>query len=129
MTFGYQVAFGGLLLDVCDNVARGLYPFDDGGWPCFLPGLETWFTKVCGPRGWRYLLQADSKVLLCLFFFTTQVLVCTYVVSVLREYAQQRDLVRKRRNAIPKRWANERSLEKGCLEAGTFRKRDGSSKQ
>lgn len=130
LTFGYPVAFGGVIPNVCNDVACAIYPDDDSNWACLLSGLETWRSKVLSPGGWKYLLQVDEKLLLCLMFLGWQIFQCLYVVMVLRECAQRRDKQRKQRNAIHEGCEKDSSHEKVYPETGAiFCELDTTEKQ
>lgn len=85
LTCGHPVAFGGAASNVCADPSVALGLNGNGGWPCFPSELKTWLAKVAGPQGWSYLLQPDTKLILCLIFLALNIGIIVILIHLLRK--------------------------------------------
>lgn len=79
LTFGYPVAFGGILPHACDDTIREI-----AVWPCVHEDFKTWLINIAGPHGWRYLVFPGQTLLKCAAFFIWTLVGLMLMVKVVR---------------------------------------------
>lgn len=87
LTYGHPVTFGGIEPNVCNNPTLTLENMyrPAGGWPCFPAQLKDRFANLSGPHGWKYLIQLDARLQLCIFFVVLTIGVIAGLVIKIRK--------------------------------------------
>jgi hypothetical protein len=82
----WPVTFGGVLPKVCENstLTLGMENVDPRqDWPCFPAHLKDRIANLAGPEGWRYLIEVDGRIMICLFL-VLNIAMLAWTVAVAR---------------------------------------------
>lgn len=84
LTFGHPVTFGGITPNVCNNPTLILEAKPPGGWPCFPSQLQDRISNSTGPKGWKYLVHMDARLIACLLFLVVNIGLITFLIFEIR---------------------------------------------
>lgn len=123
LTFGYPVAFGGVLPNVCDDTIKEI-----ALWPCIYEDSKTWLVNVAGPHGWRYLVHPNSALLWCAALLIWMLVAPMLMVKVFRNTPTGAANCRPARTA-PQGPSDESEGKAKDLEAGAISRESSKNRE